>query len=895
MNKTLRFSLLSMLMMLCGTMFADDVTVTFTAGTDVGTQTNAGAGADEMSKDGITISVTKGALAAAQYRTAKGETMTITSSVGNITKVVFTCTASDDAQYGPGNFTDATTGSYTYEGKVGTWTGNAASFSLTASSAQVRATSIVVTVGEGSDDGGGDDPVTPDPEVQTVANIAAFKALAAKTEAELTLTNAEVLYVNGTNDIYVRDATGAIDFFRSGLTYTAGQKLNGSVIGVYDLYNNTPELVKSDNTNDSKITATSGTVTAKSINAADAANYLCDLVKFTGVTLTEADGKYYVGDVQIYDKFKVVSGTPSTSTSYDIEGIIIMYGDVVEICPIKDYTTGTTPDPDDPDDEVQTVANIAAFKALATGTEAELTLTDAEVLYVNGTNDMYVRDATGAIDFYRTDLTFTAGQKLNGSVIGKYDVFKNTPELVKSDNTNDSKITATSGTVTAKSIDATEAANYICDLVKFSGVKLTNMDGKFYVADVQVYDKFKVVSGTPDETTSYDIEGILIMYGDVIEICPVKDYTDGTTPDPGEDEIITATIAEFNAAAESTDVWYKLSGEVSNLKDGDQYGNFDLTDASGSVYVYGLLSEKGGEKKQFQALAAEKGIKNGCKITIIGNRGSYKDKIEVMNAYFVSVDEAAPAELVISGEAEFVESTTVTITPSDVDHDVYYTLDGSDPSDYTTATRYTEPFVITETCTVRAWEEDTELFAEKTFTKVGTEAETITVEDVIAAAPESTTAADGQQKVWVKGYIVGYVNGQAYDTGAVFGVEGCEVKTNLLLASWPRWPITDPAETDVTKCVPVQLPSGDVRNALNLQENPDNYGKEVKVLGYVLKYFNVPGVKNVTAYEFTGNTSVELQNVETLTNGKKYNVAGQRVNDNYKGIVIMNGKKFMVK
>ncbi|MBR5061094.1 MAG: OB-fold nucleic acid binding domain-containing protein [Prevotella sp.] len=103
-------------------------------------------------------------------------------------------------------------------------------------------------------------------------------------------------------------------------------------------------------------------------------------------------------------------------------------------------------------------------------------------------------------------------------------------------------------------------------------------------------------------------------------------------------EIKTVTIAEFNAASESTSVWYKLSGTVKNLKDGDQFGNFDLEDNTGSVYVYGLLSEKGGEKKQFQTLASEKGIKNGVKITIIGNRGSYNDKIEVTNAYFVSVD-----------------------------------------------------------------------------------------------------------------------------------------------------------------------------------------------------------------------------------------------------------------
>ncbi len=380
-------------------------------------------------------------------------------------------------------------------------------------------------------------------------------------------------------------------------------------------------------------------------------------------------------------------------------------------------------------------------------------------------------------------------------------------------------------------------------------------------------------------------------YGDKIEVVNayfVSVDGQGDTPDPQPDEIKDATVAEFNAAAESTNVWYKLKGEVKNLKDGDQYGNFDLEDATGSVYVYGLLSEKGGEKGQFQALAAAKGIKNGCKITLIGNRGSYKDKIEVMNAYFVSVDEAAPAELTISGEANFDESTVVTITPSDVDHDVYYTTDGTDPKTSNSHVRYMGPFTITETCTVKAWEEDADIYAEKKFTKNTVEVVEVSVEDVIAAAPENTNAADGQQKVWVKGYIVGYVEGQAYATGAHFDADGCEVKTNLLLA-------TNYNETNVENCIPVQLPNGDVRNDLNLQDHPDNLGKEVKLYGYVLKYFGVPGFKNVTAYEFTGNTSVNAINADTVNDGKMYNVAGQRVDKAYKGIVIVGGKKIVVK
>jgi len=105
-------------------------------------------------------------------------------------------------------------------------------------------------------------------------------------------------------------------------------------------------------------------------------------------------------------------------------------------------------------------------------------------------------------------------------------------------------------------------------------------------------------------------------------------------------DVKKVTVAEFNAAAESDNVWYELTGTVKNLKDGDQYGNFDLEDATGSVYVYGLLDKQGGEKKKFQELVAAKGIKNGSKLTIHGTRGSFNDKIEVMNAYFVSIDNS---------------------------------------------------------------------------------------------------------------------------------------------------------------------------------------------------------------------------------------------------------------
>lgn len=119
------------------------------------------------------------------------------------------------------------------------------------------------------------------------------------------------------------------------------------------------------------------------------------------------------------------------------------------------------------------------------------------------------------------------------------------------------------------------------------------------------------------------------------------------------------------------------------------------------------------------------------------------------------------------------------------------------------------------------------------------ETKTYTVAEIIALG---TDAKITNQKV--KGYIVGYVNGTKYAEGAVFGATGENVSgTNIILAD-------SADETDSSKCIPVQLPSGDVRSALNLKDHPENLGREATLTGNIEKYFNVPGFKGVTAYEF---------------------------------------------
>lgn len=152
MRKILRFTLMAAMALISASSMAQ-TTVTFDAKTDKGKYDQAptsGEQYDTLSKEGVVVVCNKGAFATGkQYRFGKGGFAQISSTAGNITKVVFTCTVNGTAKWGPGNFTDATAGTYTYQedGNEGTWEGNDASFQLTASGSQVRATKIEVTIG----------------------------------------------------------------------------------------------------------------------------------------------------------------------------------------------------------------------------------------------------------------------------------------------------------------------------------------------------------------------------------------------------------------------------------------------------------------------------------------------------------------------------------------------------------------------------------------------------------------------------------------------------------------------------------------------------------------------------------------------------------------------------
>lgn len=94
--------------------------------------------------------------------------------------------------------------------------------------------------------------------------------------------------------------------------------------------------------------------------------------------------------------------------------------------------------------------------------------------------------------------------------------------------------------------------------------------------------------------------------------------------------------------------------------------------------------------------------------------------------------------------------------------------------------------------------------------------------------------------VWVSGYIVG---GDLTTASGNFE-EPFKSKSNLILG--PR-----SSTTDRSVCIAVQLPSGSIRDELNLVDNPSLLGSKVSLHGnLVTDYFNLVGLKNLDDVEY---------------------------------------------
>lgn len=349
MNKILRISLLVTLCMFFGMSYAQ-TKFNFDDDADCYKMFGLKGMSDQNSKDGdftetktstavngITLTVTNSTASTPNRIWKKtphlriyGGILTITSADANITKVEFELSKyASSAKWNADVNTGTLTEFVTKKSTSVTWTGSEKSVELTVkNNTQIR--NILVYT---------DTPV----KVEKAANIAAFKALPVNTVAELTLTNAQVLYTRtsnkGNTQIFVRDATGALMFFNTGLDLKANQTLNGTVTLGRDIYKDVIEAVKVDGTTADKLTIADGAAAEpKAITIGEAEANLYDLVKLTDVSIVEDNGKFFAvsgaDKMQIFDGFYLGLGL-SKGEHQDIVGILSVFKGKAQIQPIS--------------------------------------------------------------------------------------------------------------------------------------------------------------------------------------------------------------------------------------------------------------------------------------------------------------------------------------------------------------------------------------------------------------------------------------------------------------------------------------------------------------------------------------------------------------------------------
>ena len=141
-----------------------------------------------------------------------------------------------------------------------------------------------------------------------------------------------------------------------------------------------------------------------------------------------------------------------------------------------------------------------------------------------------------------------------------------------------------------------------------------------------------------------DFEKKGLKVGDVVTLTGVKDIYNGTgqlkkATLEAVKAVTKISAADFLTKKDDENVYYMLEGTITEFagqkNDLKTYGNFGLTDETGSAYVYGLTAGWGGEGKK----AGELGLNFGDKITIIGYHTSYKGNPQVGGAFLFSKGE----------------------------------------------------------------------------------------------------------------------------------------------------------------------------------------------------------------------------------------------------------------
>ena len=380
------------------------------------------------------------------------------------------------------------------------------------------------------------------------------------------------------------------------------------------------------------------------------------------------------------------------------------------------------------------------------------------------------------------------------------------------------------------------------------------------------------------------VTGQIYLYNNLPEISLTGDKWAGVTVASEGNEVVPAVKTIPELTKDLVNEFIRLEGVSFSLASG---ANYTFTDGTNSVNIYekNLLKDVAfSTEEQYNINAFVSIYKEAIQLSITS-----ADDVELITV-LKDAEAAWDAEKVEVKVGETLTNTFTTVS----DGAVTYT--SSNPAVVAVAEDGT--FTVAgpgrAVITAEVAETATYLADKAEFVVVvrtdadGSIENPYLVSDAMAIYVSDATIED----VWVKGYMVGYIEGNSPNNITL--AMPTEAQTEVVIANTAD-------ETDINNCFVVQLPKGQIRDDVELFAHPELYGKEVMFKGDILKYFGIAGMKNTTDYSLDGGVTVPTGingiEVEDADAPKViYTIAGQRVSTITKGgIYIINGKKVLVK
>ena len=342
-------------------------------------------------------------------------------------------------------------------------------------------------------------------------------------------------------------------------------------------------------------------------------------------TLKEVPAKLYI-------KFSATA-----ESAYRLDDVTLDVGDGGQVIDLATGSENPTPEPEPNPDDTYTIA-----EAIAAADNTAVVVKNATVIGVYGRGAL-VEDNTGKLLAYSgSAVNLAVGDvvEVNGTM-STYGGLRQIGGSVSFTKTG----TTTYTYPTAKKMDGAAfdayLSNPVIEYVEYTGT--LSISGYYYNVTIDgaataVGSLAYVIEGTVDPALDGQqilVKGWTIGFsgGKYVNTMITSVTAAGSTeptpePEPTPDGVVKATVEEFLLAAEG-DTVYELTGVIKNVAN-TNYGNFDLQDETGTVYVYGIYDEDG--NKVFTSL----GLKEGDTLTLRGVRSSYNDEPQVGSGVYVS-------------------------------------------------------------------------------------------------------------------------------------------------------------------------------------------------------------------------------------------------------------------